>query len=148
MTTKKKYKTNRKKLYGSAIDIQKHLSKLEELHLRTPTCKKYNYCGPGTKLEERLNSGDPKYRDPINKLNAICQQHDIAYSKAGNDLAKKHKADDVMVKSIGDIPFSQRPWFSTPVKHTMQAKTLLGLGLKPKNVKSRRVKKTARKISK
>ena len=28
-----------------------------------------------------------------------------------------------------------RPWFSTPVKYTMQAKTLLGLGLKPKKCK-------------
>ena len=46
-----------------------------------------------------------------------------------------------MIKQIGDIPFSQRPWFSTPVKYTMQAKKLLGLGVRPKNVKSRRVKK-------
>ena len=76
---KKKYKTNRKDLDGGSLDIQKHLSKLGELHLITPTGEKYNYCGPGTKLEERLNSGDPKYRDPINKLDAICQQHDIAY---------------------------------------------------------------------
>ena len=94
-----------------------------------------------------MNSGDPQYRDPISKLNAICQQHDIVYSKAGNDLAKKHKADDVMVKSIGDIPFSQRPWFSTPVKYTMQSKTLLGLGLKPKHLKSRRVKKLQEKLA-
>ena len=106
-----------------------------------PTGKKYNYCGPGTKLEERLNSNNPSIRDPINKLDAICQQHDIAYSEAGNNLAKKHKADDVMVKAIGDFPFGQRPWFSTPVKYTMQAKKLLGLGVKPKNVKSRLVKK-------
>ena len=126
---------------GGALDIQKKLAKLGELHLRTPTGKKYNYCGPGTKLEKRLNSGNPKYRDPINKLDAICQQHDKAYSQAGNDLSKKHQAEDVMVKSIGDIPFSQRPWFSTPVKYTMQAKKLLGLGVKPKNVKSRRVKR-------
>ena len=81
----------------------------------------------------------------INKLNAICQQHDIAYSKAGNDLAKKHKADDVMVKSIGDIPFSQRPWFSTPVKYTMQAQTLLGLGLKPKKYKKPSREKNCKK---
>ena len=76
---KKKYKTNRKDLDGGSLDIQKHLSKLGELHLITTTGEKYNYCGPSTKLEERLNSGDPKYRDPINKLDAICQQHDIAY---------------------------------------------------------------------
>ena len=50
----KRYRTNRKDLDGGAIDIQKHLSKLGELHLRTPTGKKYNYYGPGTKLEERI----------------------------------------------------------------------------------------------
>ena len=139
---KKKYKTNRKDLDGGAIDIQKQLAKLGELHLRTPTGKKYNLCGPGTKLEERLNSGDPKYRDPINKVEAICQQHHIhvAYSQAGNDLSKKHQADDVMVKAIGDIIFSQRPWFSTLVKYIMQTKRKIGLGV-PKNVESRRVKK-------
>ena len=50
-----------------------------------------------------------------------------------------------MVKSIGDIPFSQRPWFSTPVTYTMQAKKSLRLGVMPKNVKSRRVKKNWQK---
>ena len=108
--------------------------------MRTPTAKKYNCCGPGTKLEERLHSNDPSIREPINKLDAICQQHDIAYSKAGNDLTKKHKADDVIVKAIGDIPFSQRPWFATPTMYTMAAKRNLGLGVKSKNAKSRRVK--------
>ena len=84
---KKKCKTNRKDLDGGSLDTQKQLAKLGELHLRTPAGKKYNYCGPGTKLEERLNSGDTKYRDAINKLDAICQQHDIAHSQAGNDLS-------------------------------------------------------------
>ena len=74
---------------GRGVDIQKHLSKLGELHMRTPTGKKYNYCGPGTKLEERLASNDPKYRDPINDLDKICQSHDIAYSKS-KSLADKH----------------------------------------------------------
>ena len=50
---KKKYKTNRKDFDGGALDIQKQLAKLGELHLRTPTGKKYNYCGPGTELHER-----------------------------------------------------------------------------------------------
>ena len=36
---KKKYKTNRKDLDGGALDIQKHLSKLGEIHMRTPTRK-------------------------------------------------------------------------------------------------------------
>ena len=42
----KKYVTDRKDLDGGALDIQKHLSKLGELHMRTPSGKKYNYCGP------------------------------------------------------------------------------------------------------
>ena len=65
---KKKYKTNRKDLDGGTIDIQRQLAKLGELRLRTPTGKKCNYCGPGTKLEERLNSNDPSIRNPTNKL--------------------------------------------------------------------------------
>jgi hypothetical protein len=35
----------------------------------------YRYCGPFTKLDERLARGDK----PINKLDAGCQQHDIYY---------------------------------------------------------------------
>ena len=31
--------------------------------MRTPTGEKYNYCGPGTKLVERLASDDPSYRE-------------------------------------------------------------------------------------
>ena len=109
--------------------------------MRTPTGKKYNYCRPGTKLEDRLNSNDSCTREPINRLDSICQAHDIACSNAGDDLSKKHEADNVMIKQIGVIPFSQSRWFSTPVKYTMQAKRLLGLGFNPKKVKIRRVKK-------
>ena len=66
-----KYKTDRIDLdhevwSGKGLDIQKHLSKLGEIHMRTPSGKKCNYCGPGTKLEERLASNDSSYRDPIN----------------------------------------------------------------------------------
>ena len=75
------------------------------MHLRTPTVKKYNYCGPGTKLEERLNSNNPSIREHINPLDAFCKDHDIAYSKAGDDLSKKHEADNVIIKQMGNIPF-------------------------------------------
>ena len=132
---------------GSAIDIQKHLSKLGELHMRTPTGKKYNYCGPGTRLQERLSSNDPKYRNPINKLDAICLEHDKAYSKAKN-LSDKHKADDIMLKSISEIPYMERPWGTTAVQAMIKGKKTLGLGVKKKkskNVKGRRVKKTGKK---
>ena len=131
---KKKYKTDRKDLDGGSLDIQKHLSKLGEIHMRTPTMKKYNYCGPGTKLEERLTSNDPKIRDPINNLDSICQRHDIAYSKAKN-LKDKHKADDVMLDEISKIPYMKRPWGTTAVQAMITGKRKLGLGKvrKPKN---------------
>ena len=124
---------------GEGIDIQKHLSKLGELHMRTPTGKKYNYCGPGTKLEERLASNDPKYRDPINKLDKICQQHDIDYSNS-KSLADKHKADELMLKRISKIPYKDQPWGTTAVKALIAGKKKFGLGVKkkkPKNGKRR-----------
>lgn len=36
----------------------------------------YRYCGPGTRLKERLARGDPG----INELDEACKTHDIAYS--------------------------------------------------------------------
>ena len=125
-----------KKINGGAIDIQKHLSKLGELHMRTPTGKKYNYCGPGTKLEERLTSDDPKYRDPINNLDRVCQQHDIAYSEA-KSLKDKHNADDVMLDEISKIPYMKRPLGTTAVQAMIAGKRKLGLGVKTKEVKKR-----------
>lgn len=58
-----------------------------ELHLPG-----YNYCGPGTKLQERLLRGDTG----INELDSACMQHDIAYSKS-NNLEDRHKADFVLM---------------------------------------------------
>ena len=110
--------------FGSGIDIQKNLSKLEELHMRTPTLKKYNYCGPGT----RLNHADPKVREPINKLDAVCQRHDIKYSQA-KSLKDKHKPDDEMLDEISKIPYKGRPWDTTAVQGIIKAKRKLGSGL-------------------
>lgn len=129
-----------REMIGGSLDIQKQLSKLGELHMRTPTMKKYNYCGPGTKLEERLASNDPKIRDPINNLHAICQKHDIAYSEA-KSLKDKH---DVMLDEISKIPYMKHPWGTTAVQAMIAGKRKLSLGVKQrktKNGKGRRVKK-------
>lgn len=47
----------------------------------------YRYCGPGTKLEERLKRGDAG----INQLDEACKIHDIAY--ASNNSKIKRMAD-------------------------------------------------------
>ncbi|GJQ86995.1 hypothetical protein Trydic_g12579 [Trypoxylus dichotomus] len=51
----------------------------------------YQYCGPGTKLEERLQRDDPG----INPLDRVCKDHDIVYSQS-EDLQRRHEADRVL----------------------------------------------------
>ena len=77
---KKSYKTNRKDLDGGALDIQNVLNQnwFPEFQMRTWKDKKYNYCGPNTRLEERLARGD----EGINRLDQVCKQHNIDYSYA------------------------------------------------------------------
>lgn len=57
-----------------------------ELHVPS-----YQYCGPGTHLDERLARGDPG----INPLDAACKTHDIAYSKH-KDSNERSKADKIL----------------------------------------------------
>lgn len=51
----------------------------------------YKFCGPGTKLNKRLQRGDKG----INALDEACKEHDIAYVNKNRNLADKiliHKA--------------------------------------------------------
>ena len=59
-----------------------------ELHLPG-----YNYLGPGTRLEERLERGDRG----INPLDEAAKQHDIAYHE-NKDVHSRHIADKVLEK--------------------------------------------------
>lgn len=71
---------------GSGI-FNRAINKLPfELHLPG-----YQYCGPGTKLSQRLSRNDPG----ITKLDQACKEHDIAYSES-NELIDRHKADKVL----------------------------------------------------
>lgn len=56
----------------------------------------YQYCGPGTNLAKRLARGDPG----INKLDAACKVHDIAYSA--------HKGD--RERAEADKKLSEEAW--------------------------------------
>ena len=139
----KRYKTDRKDLDGGAIDVQNLLNQkwLPEFHMRTWKGKKYNFCGPNTRLEERLARGD----EGINRLDQVCKQHDIDYSNA-ESLADKHKADQKMIDSINAFP--NQSLTERAIKNTIRVKKKLGLGVKQrktKNGKGRRVKKTGKK---
>ena len=64
-----------------------------ELHLPT-----FKYCGPGTRLVERLARGDKG----INELDNFCKKHDISYSKTHGNLSARREADKVLAKkSLG-----------------------------------------------
>ena len=41
----------------------------------------YKFCGPGTKLAERIERGDIG----INLLDEACRQHDLAYTDSNSD---------------------------------------------------------------
>lgn len=101
-----------------------------ELHLPAGLRKSYRYCGPGTKLQERLARGDPG----INELDESCKVHDIAYSlhkdNYHRNLADQRLADSAWqrVKS-SDASLGEKTaaWLVTTA---MKAKSKMGSGTK------------------
>lgn len=105
-----------------------------ELHLPG-----YQYCGPGTKLQKRLERGD----QGINLLDAACKNHDIVYSK-NKDLNTRHQADKVLENKAWERVLSENSSlaeksFAYLVTNAMKAKTKLGMGVE----KQKKVKKTS-----
>lgn len=80
---KRDYLINSLAMRGEGL-VNSIINKLPfELHLPG-----YNYCGPGTRLRERLLRGD----QGVNELDNACMRHDIAYDNS-NNLEERHKAD-------------------------------------------------------
>ena len=64
----------------------------------------YNYCGPGTRLDIRLDDDDqPRSGEaPVNEIDEACYNHDLAYRS--NDLQQRHLADIKLIHAINAIP--------------------------------------------
>ena len=100
-----------------------------ELHLPG-----YNYAGPGTNLDLRLEKGIK----PKNLLDEAAMYHDIAYSKS-NNLEDRHAADKILQEAAWNrvlapdagIGEKSMGWLVT---NAMKAKRALGAGLKPHSV--------------
>ena len=97
-TRKANHRQKRVQKGGSIIDD--FISNLPfEAHLLdfgTHGVRRYCFCGPGTKLNNRT-SGPPDYfikphSQPINGLDKACYYHDIAYDKY-KDTASRNIAD-------------------------------------------------------
>ena len=140
---------------GSGIDI--HNAILKVAPKKGFVMPGHRYTGPGNPLELQLRY-DPNtgqileiYQQPTGRTDAVSMQHDVDYSVCGNkpksDQVKcKNDADRKMVKALDAIPWKQRQWGHTIARNAIAAKSKLGMGVKkPKNVKSRRVKKTGEK---
>ena len=81
-----KKKLSLKKKIGSGIigSIVNKAIDLLPVELHIPG---YSYCGPGTKLSQRLKRGDLG----INKLDQACREHDIAYNDPKQDRTEADK---------------------------------------------------------
>ncbi|KYN00152.1 hypothetical protein ALC62_09086 [Cyphomyrmex costatus] len=124
---------------GSVIGLKGLLNKAInalsfELHIPG-----YQFCGPGTRLEKRLARGDRG----INLLDTTCREHDIAYSH-NNGLTERHVADNILAEkarkriTARDSSLTERA-AATAVWAAMKAKTKMGMGLKTKKRKSKRI---------
>jgi len=101
----------------------------------------YQFCGPGTRLEKRLARGDRG----VNRLDAACREHDIAYSRS-NDLSDRHAADRILADrareriTARDSTLGERAAASA-IWAAMRAKTKLGMGLKKRRKTGRKKKR-------
>ena len=141
--------------YGGGLDIHKAILKVAPK--KGFVMPGHRYTGPGNPLEQQLRY-DPNtgqileiYQQPTGRTDAVSMQHDVDYSVCGNkpkgDQVKcKNNADRKMVKALDAIPWNDRQWGHTIARNAIAAKSKLGMGVKkPKNGKSRRVRKTGKK---
>lgn len=123
--------------FASGEFLNRVINKLPfELHIPG-----YQFCGPGTRLQERLKRGDRG----INSLDAACRDHDIAYSRS-SELEDRHAADRVLADrarkriTAGDSTLGERA-AATAVWASMKTKTKLGMGMA-----KRKKKKTKKRL--
>ena len=106
-----------KKTSGTGFPGEKHIPK-------------YNYCGPGTRLDLRLDSNDnPKNEkfSPINRVDQACLKHDKKYRNT--DLRFRHKADVDLIQDLNSIknPTLGERVGRTIAKNAMKAKILFNI---------------------
>ena len=131
-TTSKK-KTSKENLGG---DIAAKLSGLPGLPWAKYPGEKhipgYNYCGPGTRLDIRLDENNQPNpgEEPINAIDQACYIHDLAYRD--DDIQQRHLADVNLIhalNAIKDKKFKERlaTWI---IKAAMKGKLVMGANYK------------------
>ena len=110
----------------------------------------YNYCGPGTRLRERLARGDA----PVNRLDTACREHDIRYNLY-QDTENRRRADRKLADRSASLLRAKNVGIgerlsALGVLGAMKAKRALGSGLKIKRTNKPKKRKgtTEKKIRK
>jgi transposase InsO family protein len=90
---------------------------------------KYSYCGPFTKVDQRLTEG---YKG-VNSLDEACRRHDVAYKEHKN-VKERNVADDILAEEAAHIANDEtRPEYERRdarlVTGIMGMKSRFGLGL-------------------
>lgn len=108
---------------------------MPELHYRGFDTRfgKYNFAGPGTKLDKRLNpdkSWKPESK-PVNRVDDAAYHHDLAYEST--DRKVRAAADDDMINSLDMVRKDKNGRWSERadaaiVGTIMRGKRWLGLG--------------------
>lgn len=91
-----------------------------------------NFTGPGTRTDIRLNSDDtPKeWSKPVDPIDNVALWHDVQYREAGNDLEKKHSADNTMIQKLNalDNLTTKQKMKRFIITKILKAKMKLGMG--------------------
>ena len=137
--------------FGGSLDIHKAIGKLPKPKGGF-TLPGHKYTGPYNDLDSQVKYNPTTgeileiYDQHTGKTDAIAMQHDVDYSVCKDDKKCKNEADKKMVKALDSVPYNERQWGHWLARNMINTKQKLGLGVKkPKNVKSRRVRKTGKK---
>src|SRR6266853_5580572 len=102
-----------------------------ELHLPG-----YNFCGPGTRLDKRLDENDVPYEwsKPINKIDEISMMHDLTYRDYSSAKGRQ-VADQIMLDALdnlnGDELTTREKIDRRIVRPLIVARKFVGFGLEP-----------------
>ena len=99
----------------------------------------HNFCGPGTRIRERLARGDKG----VNPLDEACKKHDISYLNS-KELKDRHQADRELVQEAKKRLFSKDASLGERVAagtvySLVGLKEKMGMGLKRKRKRNRKL---------
>jgi hypothetical protein len=131
-------KNNRKMLKGICVVCGTHKSQFIkgkgiinkainnmpfEMHLPN-----YNFAGPGTKLNKRLNP-DLTPKEPINRVDEAAMHHDICYLKNKDTKTRNEVCDKNMLRDLNILNPSIRERIDKSiVGNLIKAKMAFGMG--------------------